>query len=40
MACSSGIGVIFLVGGGVTLVLLLYFIVGVTAQRFVCDPLT
>uniref|UniRef100_A0A2A4JA74 Prominin-like protein n=1 Tax=Heliothis virescens TaxID=7102 RepID=A0A2A4JA74_HELVI len=35
-----GMGAMFLLGSGVTLVLLVYFIVGVATQRFVCDPLT
>ncbi|XP_052740345.1 prominin-like protein isoform X2 [Bicyclus anynana] len=35
-----GMGVTFLVGGGIALLLLLYFVLGVGLQRFVCDPLT
>nr|XP_049699758.1 prominin-like protein isoform X3 [Helicoverpa armigera] len=35
-----GMGAMFLLGSAVTLVLLVYFIVGVATQRFVCDPLT
>lgn len=31
---------IFIIGGGVVLVLAAYFAVGVAAQRFICDPLT
>ncbi|KAJ0177504.1 hypothetical protein K1T71_007513 [Dendrolimus kikuchii] len=33
-------GAVFVLGGGVVLVLAAYFAVGVGAQRFVCDPLT
>lgn len=32
--------VMFVLGGVVSLVLVLYFLVGVAAQRLVCDPLT
>ncbi|XP_059051496.1 prominin-like protein [Achroia grisella] len=35
-----GMVIIFVLGGVVTVVMLVYFVVGVTAQRFVCDPLT
>ncbi|XP_049869465.1 prominin-like protein isoform X1 [Pectinophora gossypiella] len=35
-----GIGLMFVVGGAVALVLLAYFVVGVAAQRLLCDPLT
>ncbi|XP_072931610.1 prominin-like protein isoform X2 [Epargyreus clarus] len=35
-----GIGLTFLLGGGVALVLAAYFAVGISAQRFICDPLT
>ncbi|XP_052750480.1 prominin-like protein isoform X2 [Galleria mellonella] len=35
-----GMVIIFALGGVVTLVMLAYFVVGITAQRFVCDPLT
>lgn len=33
-------GAMFVLGSGVTLVLLVYFVLGLAAQRFVCDPLT
>ncbi|CAG9136602.1 unnamed protein product [Plutella xylostella] len=35
-----GTGLMFLLGGAAALVLAAYFAVGITAQRFVCDPLT
>ncbi|XP_050560877.1 prominin-like protein isoform X4 [Spodoptera frugiperda] len=35
-----GMGAMFVLGSGVTLVLLVYFVLGLAAQRFVCDPLT
>ncbi|XP_045772104.1 prominin-like protein isoform X2 [Maniola jurtina] len=35
-----GMGVTFLVGGGIALLLLLYFVLGVGLQRLLCDPLT
>ncbi|KPJ03673.1 Prominin-like protein [Papilio xuthus] len=35
-----GMAVTFLVGGAVTLAMMVYFVVGVASQRFVCDPLT
>ncbi|CAH0579548.1 unnamed protein product [Chrysodeixis includens] len=38
LLCGSG--VTFVLGGGVALVMLAYFLAGVLAQRFVCDPLT
>ncbi|KAM3960565.1 prominin-like protein [Aphomia sociella] len=34
-----GMVIIFVLGGCVTLVMLAYFVVGITAQRFICDPL-
>nr|XP_034830885.1 prominin-like protein [Maniola hyperantus] len=37
---TCGMGVTFLVGGGIALLLLLYFVLGVGLQRLVCDPLT
>lgn len=33
-------GVMFIVGGISAVVLVVYFIVGVASQRFICDPLT
>ncbi|XP_063618693.1 prominin-like protein [Cydia splendana] len=35
-----GMGVMFIVGGVVSLVMAVYFVVGVSSQRFLCDPLT
>ncbi|XP_039753886.1 prominin-like protein isoform X3 [Pararge aegeria] len=35
-----GTGATFLLGGGIALLLLLYFVLGVGLQRLVCDPLT
>ncbi|XP_047994956.1 prominin-like protein isoform X1 [Leguminivora glycinivorella] len=35
-----GMGVMFIVGGVVSLVMAIYFVVGVSSQRFLCDPLT
>ncbi|KAH9645251.1 hypothetical protein HF086_012129 [Spodoptera exigua] len=35
-----GMGAMFVLGSGVTMVLLVYFVLGLAAQRFVCDPLT
>ncbi|XP_068631575.1 prominin-like protein isoform X4 [Battus philenor] len=35
-----GMAVTFVVGGAVTLVMMVYFAAGLAGQRFVCDPLT
>ncbi|KAI5652190.1 prominin domain-containing protein [Phthorimaea operculella] len=35
-----GMALIFIVGGVIALVMLIYFAVGVAAQRVICDPLT
>ncbi|XP_073945708.1 LOW QUALITY PROTEIN: prominin-like protein [Choristoneura fumiferana] len=35
-----GMGVMFIVGGISAVVLVVYFVVGVASQRFICDPLT
>ncbi|CAG5032407.1 unnamed protein product [Parnassius apollo] len=37
---SCGMAVMFLVGGVITVVMMVYFVVGVATQRLVCDPLT
>ncbi|XP_026324946.1 prominin-like protein [Hyposmocoma kahamanoa] len=39
-ALLCGMGLMFVLGGVVSLVLLVYFLVGVAGTRFVCDPLT